>query len=323
MNKKISVIVPIYNMEQYLERCITSICEQTYANLEIILVNDGSTDGSKAICEEYQKKDRRIKIYNKQNGGLSDAKNYGIQKSTGEYIAFVDADDWIDLDAYSVMSAEMSRTSADIVICGRYLEYENGNSKEWHYPQRMTMNNREALIRLNSFYNFDMSSCDKLYRKNLFSKISFPFGKKCEDAFTTYKLFAISGTITYIPNCFYHYYQRNNSISRSQTVNMDYIYAAKDQLQFIKENFPDIKNVGETNVAYSIKNLYEESILKSIPIADDLKKEKKSARIYAKNVLANKYISCGKKIKYVIYEYCFLLYKIIIAIKAIRERGNE
>ena len=267
MNKNvdnlISVVVPIYNMEKYLKKCVNSIRSQTYHNLEILLIDDGSTDKSLKICKELSKGDKRIKVYHKQNGGLSDAKNYGIKKAKGDYITFVDSDDWVEKDMYYAMLSKMIETSSNIIICGRFLDYEDGSSITTNYHQEMVMNTEESIVQLNSFSCFDMSSCDKLYERALFEGIEFPYGKKCEDAYTTYRLFAKSKRVTFIPNCFYHYFQRQNSISRSSNINIDYIYAAEGQMHFINDNYPNIKNVGETNLAFCIKNTFPELIIKN------------------------------------------------------------
>ena len=124
--KKISVIVPVYNVERYLKRCIESIINQTYKDLEIILVDDGSTDSSGNICDEYKKIDKRISVIHKKNGGLSDARNEGLKVVTGTYIAFVDSDDFLDLDMYEYMQKNIEKENADIVICGTKIDYDNG-----------------------------------------------------------------------------------------------------------------------------------------------------------------------------------------------------
>ena len=124
MNELISVIVPIYNVEKYLERCLDSIIKQTYKNLDIILVDDGSIDNSTKICDEYVKKDSRIKVIHKENGGLSDARNVGIDNSDGKYICFIDSDDYIELDMIENLYDGIVKNNANICCCGKLLEYE-------------------------------------------------------------------------------------------------------------------------------------------------------------------------------------------------------
>lgn len=311
----ISVIVPIYNMEKYLKKCIDSIVNQTYKNLEIILVDDGSTDSSASICDKYARKDSRIKSYHKPNGGLADAKNYGLQKSSCEYVAFVDADDWVDNTMYETMVFALQRTNSDIVICGRYIEYENQKAKKWNYPNELTMDSTEALIYLNSCKNIDMASWDKIYKRQLFDDITFPAGKKCEDAYTTYLLFYKAKRVSYVPECLYHYFQRPNSISRNQNLNLDYVYAAKEQLDFFQEKLPHLVYVAETNYAFSIKALYQTAVERHIPIPTELRQEQHNTKKYYKAIIKNKHISNKKKITFTLFAYCPTFYRVLLKIK--------
>lgn len=314
-NDLISVIVPIYNMEKYLNKCVDSILNQTYSNLEIILVDDGSTDLSPKICDEYLKLDDRIKVFHKKNGGLSDAKNFGLKKANGKYVGFVDSDDWIDKNMYEEMYYKLKNTKSNIVICGRYVEYENGERNEWYNKNEMVMDNEQSLIYLNSFYNFDMSSCDKLCEKTLFENIEFPYGKKCEDAYTTYLLFAKADRVAYIPKCFYHYFQRSGSISRNEKINMDYIYAAAQQVDFFAKEYPHLKYIAETNYIFAVKSIFQVSIERKLQLTDEFNIKKKEAKKYYKSVLNNKYISIKKKITYILFAYFLVLYKMLLKCK--------
>lgn len=314
-NELISVIVPIYNMEKYLKKCVDSILNQTYSNLEIILVDDGSTDLSAAICDEYLKLDNRIKVFHKKNGGLSDAKNFGLKKANGKYVGFVDSDDWIEKNMYEEMFSKLKNTKSNIVICGRYLEYENGEKHEWCNKNEIIMDKEQSLIYLNSFYNIDMSSCDKLYEKSLFENIEFPYGKKCEDAYTTYLLFAKADRVAYIPKCFYHYLQRSGSISRNEKINMDYIYAAEQQVDFFAKEYPHWKYIAETNYIFAVKSIFQVSIERRLQLTNEFNIKKKEAKKYYKSVLNNKYISIKKKITYILFAYFSVLYKLLLKIK--------
>lgn len=314
-NELISVIVPIYNMEKYLNKCVDSILNQTYSNIEILLIDDGSTDLSANICDEYMKIDSRIKVFHKKNGGLSDAKNFGIKKATGKYVAFVDSDDWIENNMYENMYYKLKDTKSNIVICGRYIEYENGKKKEWYNKNEIIMNKEQSLIYLNSFYNFDMASWDKLYEKSLFDNIVFPHGKKCEDAYTTYLLFNKSEKVTYIPKCFYHYFQRNGSISRNKTINMDYIYAAEEQLEFFKKEYPHLIYIAETNLAFCIKSIFQVSIERKLQLTDEFNIRKREAKKYYKSILNNKYITMKKKLTYTLFAFFPMLYKVLLKLK--------
>jgi len=311
----ISIVVPIYNVEKYLDKCIDSITNQTYKNLEILLIDDGSTDDCPKICDKWAKKDSRIKVYHKKNGGLSDARNYGIERAKGKYIGFIDSDDWVELDMYENLYREIVNNEVDIVICGRFIEYENSYTIEQKANEKVIMDKKEALIKLNSFAGFDMAAWDKLYKKSLFNDIEFPFGKKCEDAYIAYKLFEKCKKIEYYPQCYYHYLQRKYSISKSNTLNMDFIYAAKEQLEFFKNKYSDILDVAETNYAFSVKIIYEIAIERKIEITKELKDYKKEIKKYRKAVRENKYIGKRKKLVFILFNDFYIVYLILKKIK--------
>lgn len=311
----ISIVVPIFNMEKYLEKCVNSIINQTYSNLEIILVNDGSTDRSGAICDNYKKIDKRVKVIHKDNGGLSDARNAGIKIAKGKYIGFVDSDDWLELDMYENMYNEMCLSDADVVICGRIIEYANGNCVKWYNKKRLEMDNIDALISLNSFCSFDMAAWDKLYKTNLFKDILYPYGKKCEDCYTTYKIFDKCKKIVYLPKCYYHYYQREGSISNGKTVNMDFIFASLEQMDYIEKTHPEILVVAKSNYAFSNNALYHFMLENNIRDNDKMSKMLKEARKYKKDVYKNKYITNRKKFNYFIFVNMPIIYNFIIKLK--------
>lgn len=319
-DETISVIVPIYNMEKYLDKCIESIVEQTYKKIEIILVDDGSVDNSLKICNKWKKKDNRINVYHKKNGGLSDAKNFGIKQAKGKYISFIDADDWIELNMYEELINEMIEKKLDIIICGRYLEYENGKKIKQCTQNNICMSSEETIIKLDTFGGFDMSSCDKIYIKELFNGIEFPVGKKCEDAYVTYKLFAKSKKIEYYSKIFYHYLQRKNSISKNKKVNMDLIYASEEQIQFMKKNYQNLIEVSKINFAFSVKNLYEQCIIRKIKPSGELQKYKNKVKDYVNIILKSKYLDKRHKIIFIIFNNFYYIYYILKKIKSIKNR---
>lgn len=219
-NKLISIIVPIYNMEKYLDKCINSIINQTYKNIEIILVDDGSTDKSSKIINKYKKLDKRIKAYYKKNGGLSDARNYGIDKATGEYIGFIDSDDYIEKNMYETLYNNIIKYNADISVVGFNVVYESSDINRVKYQEvtdKLEIYNRkeafDLLFDANKFGNF---AWNKLYKKELFKNIKYPLGKKMEDLGTTYKLVEISNKIVYEPLKLYNYFQRSGSIMNNK-----------------------------------------------------------------------------------------------------------
>lgn len=218
----ISVIVPIYNVEKYVEKTIISIINQSYKDLEIILVNDGSEDNSLKICQDYAKIDNRIIVLNKKNGGLSDARNYGLDNAKGDYILFVDGDDYIHYQMIEILYTCAQKSSSDIVVCNytRINENENTIDKQIELKQIANLNtytNTEALSKLfkDDTHVIFTVVWNKLYIKTLFDEIRFPFGKIHEDDFTSYKLLDMAKKIGYINIPLYYYVKRNGSILSS------------------------------------------------------------------------------------------------------------
>lgn len=239
----ISIIVPIYNMQKYLRKCLDTLIKQTYDKLEIILVDDGSTDSSGVICDEYLLKDNRIKVIHKENAGVSDARNVGIAIAKGEYIGFVDPDDYIELNMYEKLLYLIKNNNCDIAICGYVIEDENGNSvrnldKE---IKNIILNSEKAMKLLINNGNFGSYPWDKLYKRNLFNNIKYPIGKIYEDADTTYKLIHKCKKIIYNSEPLYHYIKRKNSLSHNFSLKMMYrLEIDKNFTEFIIKYYPDL-----------------------------------------------------------------------------------
>lgn len=217
IKKIISVIVPVYNVESYLERCILSIVNQHYEHLEIILVDDGSKDGCPIICDKWADKDKRIKVIHKKNGGLSDARNVGIEAATGDYLLFVDSDDYIELTMCDRLLTAIENTEADIAVCNLF----------WDYPKHKKVDKLQQMdgdvvpkTRILEEYFLRSSvamvvAWNKLYRRKLFfttENIRYPVGRLHEDEFTSYRLLYTADKTVFIDAPLYHYVQRDNSI---------------------------------------------------------------------------------------------------------------
>ena len=214
----ISVVVPVYNVEKYLGRCVDSIINQTYANLEIILVDDGSTDNSGKICDDYLNKDNRIHVIHKVNGGLSDARNTGIDESKGEYILFVDSDDYISNRMVEALCKSMLENESDLALCNFTYVDERGNAlqdKNKYSPiKNEVLTSYDALRRISGFPGswYYVVAWNKLYKKELFNNIKFPYGKCHEDEFIVHKIFDKCNTISCVEERLYFYVQRTDSI---------------------------------------------------------------------------------------------------------------
>ena len=209
----ISVIVPIYNVEAYLDRCVRSIVEQTYENLEIILVDDGSPDGCPAMCDAWAERDSRIRVIHKDNGGLSDARNAGIRIAVGEYISFIDSDDWIEPGFLTELHEAMVQTGADIAECGTAFVDESGNVlRRRGVALQSEIDKMDALRRLILEDGIYQTVWNKLYRREVIEGILFEKGKHHEDDFWTYQIFDRIEKLTVIDKPLYNYLQRSGSI---------------------------------------------------------------------------------------------------------------
>lgn len=205
---KISIIVPVYNAAKYLPQCIDSILNQTFTDFELILVNDGSSDNSEEICLDYKNKDSRIKYISKENGGAASARKVGLENATAEYVGWVDADDWVDIDMFDTLYKSAATQNADIVACGVSQEYAN--------RQNILVPNTDEYQKSVDLLIF--SYCNKIIKKNLFDKsdISFPVGTaEYEDVSVTFKLISNTNDILFIPQSFYHYRMGSASVTHS------------------------------------------------------------------------------------------------------------
>ena len=233
---KISVIVPVYNVEGYIDRCVESIASQSYRNLEILLVDDGSKDASPIIADNWAKKDSRIRVIHQNNAGLSAARNAGIEVATGSYIVFVDSDDWIHKDMITGLVACLD--DADIVCCGMIRATDTQESDIPWYSEKKILSSNEVIKILIENKIFTAHVPKNIYPKYLFDNIKFPAGKLFEDVRTIHKLFSKVDRICIIPERYYYYYVRDDSITN--TVRL------RNQIEWydaLEERTQDLSNV--------------------------------------------------------------------------------
>lgn len=232
----VSIIVPVFNVEKYLERCLDSIVNQTYKMLEIILVDDGSCDGSGSICDRYANADKRIKVIHKTNGGLSDARNVGIEESQGSFLTFIDSDDYIHSQMVEILVGNINENLADISFCA----YEQGNEQEYFSNRSSECEISSVLLSGKEYLLYEIPgvattiTCNKMYRRYLFEQYKFPYGKLHEDDFLIYKILYKSKKIVFTPQKLYYYYQREGSITHS-TKNLVYYDALNERIDFFKQ----------------------------------------------------------------------------------------
>lgn len=238
----ISVIVPVYNVESYLRKCLDSILAQTYRDLEILVIDDGSTDGSGAICDEYAGKDDRIKVFHTENKGLSAARNYALDRSHGDYIAFIDSDDWFEVTALQSFLTNAQETAADIVACQFYQEYVDKTVKPNGFDTEFVAQGDEVLKAMVVDHKLTEDVWNKFYRASLFYFIRYPEGMIFEDKATTYKLLQKAEKLAYTPAPLIHYRNREGSLSNVHSMKslIDYwvVYRERfDMLSPISEQY--------------------------------------------------------------------------------------
>ena len=273
----ISVIVPVYNVEKYLPQCLDSIKNQTYTNLEIILVDDGSTDSSGIICEDYAKSDSRIKLYHKENGGLSDARNYGIERASGQYFTFIDSDDYITKDYVSYLLELAQKNEVKIAIGSHTVCYESGKNsyKGLGEDKKITISPKETLEHILLDDGIDLSAWAKLYSAELFKEIRYPKGLAFEDTATTYKLIFLSNKIAYGGKSIYNYRIRSNSITTSGSFKkkMQLISNTHEMCDEITRKYPELETAAERRLVWAYFSTLNQ--LLKCPDRKDFKSEEK------------------------------------------------
>lgn len=311
MKEKISVIVPVYNVENYLPFCLDSICKQNYANLEIILVDDGSLDESGNICDQWVKKDYRIVVVHKENGGLSSARNTGLSYATGDYVSFIDSDDKIHPYFYEELLANIKKADADIAVCKfkrveeidvPFLPYRKsiidtyvGEDK---FKQLINENNVVTTI-----------ACNKLYKAKIWENFRFPEGKINEDEFVIHHILNRANRIVYLSEPFYYYLQRTGSITTKKTnnKNFDKLDAIKDRIYFFDNNkLSYYSNYFKFIYCYLNRMVYIQIDKNELEIKSMLNNE--FFNYYSS--IDNNLLSLKEKIKLFVLRYCLFLYYI-------------
>ena len=258
MKDKISVIVPVYNSEKYLGKCVDSILNQTHKNLEVILVDDGSTDASGAICNSYAQKDFRVQVIHKKQGGVCEARNRGLDIATGDYIIFVDNDDFILPDMYETLLNNMIKYRVRLSMCSYSLYYEE-RGEECTAAELFTrkMDSLDALHVFHTDNRIDMIvPWNKLYKKELFDGIRYPAGRTFDDEFVTYKLLWKAEKICYTNQQFYFFRQRMDSITHTLTLKKytDYMDALIERHEYFETQVKDDK-LTEDDIQFCMKEL--------------------------------------------------------------------
>ncbi len=294
----ISIIVPVYNTKKYLKTCVDSILNQTYENIELILVNDGSTDDSGEYCDELAKNDARIKVLHKENGGQATARNLALSIASGDYIGFIDSDDYILPQMYQTLYDSLIKNDADISVCARYDVYEDGRKeKAFDIDTEVVMTSEEALKRLLIYDKIDSAPWDKLYKKELFNGITFPAGYICEDIGVIYRLLHKANTIVHCGKCFYCYCHRVGTTSTSpfsQKSKGLEIYP-RDVYEFIQNEYSNLTTEAVYFYVFSLLILYDLMVYK--PTDKTYMKEiQRKIRSFIFPIMKNEYLSRRAKL---------------------------
>ena len=288
MNKSlISIVIPIYNVDKYLKKCIESVLNQTYSNLEIILVDDGSPDNCPQICDEYRKKDSRIKVIHKENGGLSDARNVGIDHAKGEYITFIDSDDYVANDYIEYLYNLIVKYGVDISCCSHLVVYNNG---QYH---GIDENFDESFDKIMFFQKMlyakkcDVTAWAKLYKKDLFNDIRYPKGKIFEDIDTTYKLIDKVKKVACGYSAKYYYMIRKSSITTNGFQDKHYymIDATLNMCDYLKK-YPELENGCTRRICYAYISTMNRMINSNYDI-NSIKELRKKILSHSKLVIDN------------------------------------
>lgn len=290
--QKISVIVPVYRVEAFLDRCVQSIADQSYKNLEIILVDDGSPDNCPAICDAWAEKDSRVKVVHKQNGGLSDARNAGMAIATGELTGFVDSDDWITPDMYQHLHDLMAADHSDIAVCGAEMVWEDGT------PPRMltksgccVLNQEEAMRAIIEESWLKQPVWYKLYKTALIRDIPFPVGKYHEDVFWSYQAVARAQKVSVSDKVGYYYAQRSGSIMGEgySLKRLDAVEAKTLQMAFVHERFPALESLTQITLLFTCM-YHGQLAIKSLK-----KPEREMALTFLKDTVKQCPLPCGNE----------------------------
>ncbi len=311
----ISIIVPVYNVEKYLKKCVDSIVNQTYKNLEIILVDDGATDNSGKICDELVELDNRIKVYHKKNGGLSDARNYGVERATGDYIGFVDSDDYIDAEMYERLYEAIKKENVDVAECNLKIVYPEKTDLFTDQKYYQICNKQEYLEEYLKIEKIFGSACVRLTKADIAKKLKFPVGKLYEDTYYAYDLIGIVDKYVIMDNPYYNYLMRENSITNAKFNPriFDLIEIVEKFHTNVYKNYPSLKEAADCRKMYAYF-----SVLNSILLEEDFKNNSFYKQIidyfkeeYTK-LLRNKYITRNRKLSILLIKFSINLYRKVL-----------
>lgn len=309
MNEMVSVVIPVYNVEKYLKKCIDSVISQDYKPLEIILVDDGSTDSSGIICDEYQMKYNSIKVIHKKNGGLSDARNYGIEASIGKYICCIDSDDYIDDGFISYLMSLIHKFNAEMSICNISYVENNLITNPVNGVKEYSASPSEVLGKILDEIDITESACAKMYKKELFDDVKYPVGRTEEDLATTYKLVGQCKTIAYGNKKSYYYINRSDSITKRafSEANYNILWAFDGMKNYVMQRYPELKDSCSKRECSVHMRLLQKALICNVQDVRINQARKRLKRMSLK-CLGNKKASIAEKARFFMISYLPKMY---------------
>ena len=313
----ISVIVPVYKAEDYLEACVRSICNQTYRNLEILLVNDGSPDNCGAICDRLAGEDARIRVFHKENGGQSSARNLGLDHITGKYVTFADSDDWIEPGYYEKMMDLIQKIGAQIAACGIRCDFPDGHFlvvDPGYTPdaQAIFFSKEEALREVTYAEKITKSPCDKVFSAEIFQKIRFPLRRAYEDFEIMVPILEQAEIVAYYPYPYYHYRMTNESVTRGSFSQRHFLEGdiSRERVAHYEKNYPALAPFAAAKHIELCLNIFFRSAA-----SGEFSKERKALKkeLYRNFALSSFFrMRRNTKIKYLMFLVCPALFSFLM-----------
>lgn len=322
MSYLVSIIIPIYNVKKYLDKCINSVLSQSYGNLQIILVDDGSTDGSEKVCDYYKEVDGRITVIHKPNGGLSDARNSGLLNAEGEFVFFLDSDDYLENRAIETLVSLQNKNNCDIVVSNYFYTYaDHEDLAKCEFDNSTIFNNKDAMQALvtGKIQNF---AWGKLIKTKIAKNCLFPKNKLFEDVFWAHNVFALAKNVCFTCYAATHYTQRENSISYSLTTNnLDVLDGWIERKIFLKKLYPELENSFLNYISKQFINLawLVASKMKGVDKDMCIKKLRK----FSKELQIKEYAKRHEKKIISLFEKNIFLFKLLMIIDKIKNKLGE
>ncbi len=312
---KVSVIVPVYNVEKYIHKCVDSILNQTMRELEVVLVDDGAQDNSGKICDEYAEKDQRVRVIHKENGGQSDARNVGCKEAVGDYILFIDSDDYVEHTMIERLYNMAKEHQVDMSVCGVYNVYSSGTKAQCDVIEEFQCDNVEAFGHVMVGRKIPGTMCNKLIKREIAQQLRFPVGKLYEDAFYTTQLMQVVKTVYVTTEPMYYYFHRAGSSTTTpfRKRDMDVVEAYRENFAVVKERFPEIEEEAKFRLDWAYFTALDRILqLEEFRTIDDFKEVVSYLRKNVSSVVCSKYFYKSRKLGAIALFFSVKLYRMML-----------